>query len=158
MRQFLGKSKRFFLMPPRSKKAFSKGIPEALLQWGLISVSIALAPMVFTYVGILLTGKSVEPGLNGFVRAVSSRGELLIIAVALLGEGLSDMLKRSSSQNLKLALGGFGCFLPLVLSCLFYAQIQSSTVPLDPGIILLLSKMAIGWAICVGAACKFLLK
>jgi hypothetical protein len=145
-------------MPPRNKHLLPKGIVESLLQWGFTAVGLALIPFLFTYIGILLTGKSVEPGFNGFVQAVSSRGELLIVAVALLGEAVSDMLKRSSAKNLKLFVGGFVCLLPLILCCLFYALIQTSKTPLDKNLILLISNISIIWSICVGAACKFLAK
>lgn len=143
---------------PRSKRFFPKGVGENLLQWSLTSVGLALTPMFFTYSGLLLTGKHVEPGFDGFVQAVSSRGELLIVAVALLGEAISDMLKKSSSKNIKLSVGGFVCLLPLILCCLFYAQIQTSSTPLNKNLIIAISNIAIGWAICVGAACKFLAK
>lgn len=145
-------------MPARNKHLPPKGIVESLLQWSLTSVGFALTPMLFTYVGILLTGKSLEPGFNGFVQAVSSRGELLIVAVALLGEAVSDMLKRSSAKNLKVFVGGFFCLLPLILCCLFYAQIQTSRTPLDKNLILFISYTSIVWAIFIGAACKFLAK
>lgn len=143
-------------MPARTKRFLPKGVIENLLQWSLTSVCLALFPMLFTYIGALMTGKHLEPGFDGVIRAVSSRGELLIVAVALLGEAISDMLKRSSAKNLKLSVGGFVCLLPLILCCLFYAQIQTSSVPLNQNLILLISNMAIVWAICVGAACKFL--
>ena len=142
-------------MPPRKKHFLPNGISQTLLIWGLISVGLALTPMLFVYIGVLSTGKQLGPGFSGFVQAVSSRGELLIVAVALLGEAMSDMLQKSSSKNLKVFVGGFGCLIPLILCCLFYAQIQTSSTPLKQDLILFISSVSIIWAVGIGAASKF---
>ncbi|PSB22181.1 hypothetical protein C7B65_01895 [Phormidesmis priestleyi ULC007] len=142
-------------MPPRKKHFLPNGISMTLLIWCLTSVGFALTPMLFVYIGALLTGKHLEPGFNGFVQAVSSRGELLIVAVALLGEGVSDMLQKSSAKKLKISVGGFACLIPLIACCLLYAHIQTSSAALNQNLILLISSIAIIWAVCIGAACKF---
>lgn len=130
-------------MPARSKSFFPKGVVENFLQWCIISVVFALTPMLFTYIVMLLADKHLEFSLKGFVQAVSSRGELLIVAVALLGEAISDMLKRSSDKNLKFFVGFLFCLIPLILCCLLYAHIQTSNTALNKDLILLISSVAI---------------
>lgn len=131
----------------------SKNLTESLIQWSAFSVCIALLPMVFSYCLILLTKQPPHPD---FIRAVSSRGELLIVAAALLGEALSDMLKRTRAKNLNLFIGSL-CLIPLMMSCLLFAAIQSASPSqyLDKEFILLLSNGLFVYSLLLGAACKF---
>jgi hypothetical protein len=140
-------------MSIRQHTLLGKGVVENLIQWAIFSVGIAFTPLLFSYFWILLTTEAPHPN---FVRAVSSRGELLIVAAALLGEALSDMLKRNRRKNLNLFIGGV-CLLVLMPSCFLFASIQTASLnqPLDLALILQWSTASIGFAIFVGAACKF---
>jgi hypothetical protein len=136
----------------------SKSITENLIQWGGFSVLIAMTPMLFSYLWIQL---STLPPHPDFVRAVSSRGELLIVASALLGEALSDMLKRNRAKNLNLLIGGL-CLAPLMVSCFLFAAIQTATQSqfphqaLDQEMILKFSHTLFVYSLCLGAACRLL--
>lgn len=142
---------------PTKKVSFlpSKSTTESLLQWGIVSFLLALTPMIFAYLWMALTKKPLAPGFDGFVRAVSPRGELLIVAVALLGEGSSDMFKRSRNKNLNLLLGGL-CLIPLLISAFCYAAIQTAATsqPMDQNLIFRLSLGFFGYSVCMGLACK----
>ena len=129
-----------------------KSVTESLIQWSMFSVCVALLPMLFSYSWIVLTKRPPHPD---FIRAVSSRGELLIIAAALLGEALSDMLKRTRAKNLNLLIGSL-CLLPLMMSCFLFAAIQSASPGqwLDTEKILQFSKALFGYSLLLGAACK----
>ena len=141
-------------MSTKQRRWLSKSVTESLIQWSAFSVCVALLPMLFSYSWIILTTK--RPPYPDFIRAVSSRGELLIIAAALLGEALSDMLKRTRAKNLNLFIGSL-CLLPLMMSCSLFAAIQSASPGqwLDTEKILLFSKGLFGYSLLLGAACKF---
>jgi hypothetical protein len=136
----------------------SKNVTENLIQWGSFSVLIAMTPMIFSYLWIQLSTPLPHPD---FIRAVSSHGELLIVASTLLGEALSDMLKRNRAKNLNLLIGGL-CLAPLMISCFLFAAIQTSNQSpfphraLDQELILRLSNGLFGYALCLGCACKLL--
>ena len=132
----------------------NKATTESLLQWTIVSLLLALTPMIFAYLWMALTKKPLLPGFFGFVKAVSPRGELLIVAVALLGEGVSDMFKRSRNKNLNLFLGGL-CLIPLLISSFCYAAIQVTPASqLDQDWIFHISLAFFGYAMTMGAACK----
>ena len=133
----------------------TKETTENLLQWMIVSLLLALTPMIFAYLWMALTKKPLSQGLWGFVKAVSPKGELLIVAVALLGEGVSDMFKRTRNKNLNLAIGGL-CLIPLLISSFCYAAIQTSAAsqPLDQDLILQISSGSFVYSVLIGAACK----
>jgi hypothetical protein len=137
----------------KQRRLLPKGVIENFLQWSIVSVGIALTPMLFSYFWILLTKRPPHPD---FIGAVSSRGELLIVAAALLGEASSDMVKRTRAKNLNLLVFGL-CLLPLMTSCFLFAAIQSIAPGqwLDKELILKLSNGLFGYSLCLGAACKF---
>jgi hypothetical protein len=130
-----------------------KNVIENIIQWGIVSVGIALTPMLFSYCLIILTKRPPHPD---FITAVSSRGELLIVAAALLGEAVSDMVKRTRAKNLNLLVFGL-CLLPLMLSCFIFAAIQSASPEqwMNKEIVLKLSHGLFVYSILLGAACKF---
>lgn len=120
----------------------------------MFTVGITLMPMLFSYLWIIIQTK--QPPYPDFIRAVSSRGELFIVAAALLGEAVSDMLKRTRAKNLNLLVGGL-CLLPLMVSCFLFAAIQSASPGqwLNKEFILTLSKGFFGYSFFLGLACKF---
>jgi hypothetical protein len=136
----------------RSRLLPSKNVSESIIQWVLFTVGITLTPMLFAYLLIILTK---QPPYSDFVRAVSSRGELFIVAAALLGEAVSDMIKRTRAKNLNLLVGGL-CVLPLMMSCFLFAAIQSALPGqwLNKEVILLLSNGLFVYSLLLGLACK----
>lgn len=139
-------------MSRKSQRLLPKSVVESLIQWSLFSVSVSLSPMLFSYVWILLSTRLPHPD---FFTAVSSRGELLIVAAAILGEAISDMVKRNRAKNLNLFVAGC-CLIPLILSCLVFASIQTSspTQFLDKTLILKMSNGLFIYSLGMGAACK----
>lgn len=143
-------------MPAKKNRILpTKETTENLLQWMIVSLFLALTPMIFAYLWMALTKKPLSQGLWGIVKAISPRGELLIVAVALLGEGLIDMVKRTRNKNLNLAVGGL-CLIPLLISSGCYAAIQTSVASqsLDQDLILQMSLGSFVYAVLMGAACK----
>lgn len=136
----------------RNRLLPSKTVTESIIQWSIFTVGITLMPLLFSYFWIILTKR---PPYPDFIRAVSSRGELLIVSAALLGEAISDMLKRTRAKNFNLFVGGL-CLISLMLSCLLFAAIQS-TLPgqwLNKEVILKLSNAFFGYSLLLGLACK----
>jgi hypothetical protein len=94
-----------------------------LLQWMIVSLLLALTLcMIFAYLWMALTKEAPITRDYGVSCKKLSLGRTFNQAVALLGEGVGDMFKRTRNKILNLAIGGL-CLIPLFISS-FYAAFR----------------------------------
>ena len=95
---------------------------EKLTKWLFFSVAVALLPLSFHYLQLVMVGRS--PGLAD----ITQHGELLIISAAMAAAAIGDVVSAEVSRSiLKMMAIGF-CVIMLLLSSLLYAFISSCTM------------------------------
>lgn len=96
-----------------------------LVRWGIFSVGIGLAPLLVFHIE---NGGPFD-SLNSFVQAFTSDGEILILATALVGEGLSDILNMQKSPRLVQIVAGGGAVLVIIGACLLVDNLKDVAEP-----------------------------
>jgi len=82
------------------------------------------------------------------------RGELLIVAVAVIGDAFADVIAAKKLPNIaKYLLGGSCCGL-LFLETFLYSQLQAEPTKSSPGSITTVSISLLALTVLVGVICK----
>lgn len=97
-------------------------LAEALVQWIVFSVIIALSPILYNLLKRIGTHKNVG------VINISPRGELLLVSAAISASAIGKILLIGSTEAsiLKLIFGG-SCVLMLMITSAWFADISTRT-------------------------------
>lgn len=95
-------------------------IVHKLIKWAIFSVAVALMPLAFHAIQLAWRGNPFSIG------AIIGHGELLLVSVAIAAAAIGDLQgnKHSTLGTVKLLSTGF-CFIVLLMSSLFYADISA---------------------------------
>ncbi|MEM0978754.1 MAG: hypothetical protein AAGH78_00635 [Cyanobacteria bacterium P01_H01_bin.58] len=125
---------RTLALPPKIKSMASKSINvgrkiERIWEWIFPTVVIALVPVLGQFILSLLNGEVDTSRYQGFEEIISPHGELLIVAVALVAESVSEIWKRQIPRWQKNVIGSF-CIGFVILSTFIYSglSVTSTTV------------------------------
>ena len=121
---------------------------ERVWEWMFPSVIIAIAPVVAQYFLNLLRGEFISYGSLSFIETISPHGELLIVAVALVAESISEMWRRQIPRWQRNSIGSL-CIGFVIISTLIYSGLSITFT--NPFTVSLLSfnMFSIGFLGCV---------
>lgn len=121
---------------------------ERVWAWLFPTVLVALAPVVAHCLIGLLNRGLVNYSFQNFVTQISPRGELLIVAVTLVAESMSDLWRRQITKWQKDLIGA------LCLAFVILATIVFASLPIIPLNVLYISNLScvlfsLGLLLCV---------
>ena len=124
---------------------------ERIWKWIFLTVPIALAPVLATYLLGLFNWGLMGYSLPDLIANISPHGELLIVAVALVAESVSDIWRRQICGWQKECIAGFCITFVVIVSLIFSGLNPSSsnTIAISTKSVEI---FVIGFGLCV--ACK----
>lgn len=127
---------------------------KRMIQWFIFTVVITLAPIILSYLLILMTKQNPQSDL---IEGISPKGELLIAATAIFGDATSDLFTRTRAirKHERNVLGGI-CIVGILATSFLYAGIQNqaSLVTLNQGLLADCSVLFFCSALAFGFVCK----
>lgn len=137
----------------QQQKLALESVIEKLLLWIVFNVIIALLPFFSRGMAASLNGKAVN------WQGILSDGELFLVAAAIAGGALGDLLLSGSKRRMPKIVVGGGCVVCVMLACFLYAYVRANTGAagkLTPEGIYLLSRNIFIATFFAGAGCMIL--
>jgi hypothetical protein len=124
---------------------------ERIWKWIFVTVPIALSPVIATYLISLLNWGLTGHGWPDLIANISPHGELLIVAVALVAESVSDMWRRQICGWQKDGIAGC-CITFVIIGSLIFSGLNP-----NPNNAIVISTTSVdvfmfGFGLCI--ACK----
>lgn len=127
---------------------------DKIRQWLMTSVGISLIPILAKCIMSDLQGLEAQGFLTW--ECLSPHGELLIVAAAILGESINELLNMSRHKQIRTILGGIS-ILMLMLATFLYVEIsreQPSLLQINQ--VIEISKIFFILSLIIGFFCKYL--
>ncbi|NHC33526.1 hypothetical protein [Scytonema millei] len=126
---------------------------DQLLLWFLFNVTIALLPFGFSVFRIKMEGR--EPTLE----ELFSKGELLIVAVAIDADALGSIISNGQEFLTWKIVSGAICMLFMLFACYGYAELSDTSFQRTPQVNQFASKASIllsTGSLLISGVCKIL--
>ena len=98
---------------------------ERVWEWIFPSVIIALVPVLAQYFVNLLNGEFISYRTLSFIETISPKGELMIVAVALVAESVGEIWRRQIPRRQKSLFGSL-CISFVMFSTFIYSNVIES--------------------------------
>jgi hypothetical protein len=123
---------------------------EKIVRWLIFSVVIALLPLAFNYIRILIQGT------NPTLVVLLSRGELLLVSAAIAAAAIGELIASGEEWRIAKYVAGGGCVSVLFLTSALFAEISNATysgAAVNSALISSSSALLFGFAVVSSASC-----
>ena len=95
---------------------------KQLIKWITFSVLLTILPLVANYLFHLITQNPIT------FQKLISHGELLLLAVASVGNALGEVMAGAKRQGAWMLCGKSGCILIIVMASMLFAYVSGATL------------------------------
>ncbi|MEM8638097.1 MAG: hypothetical protein AAGG51_04640 [Cyanobacteria bacterium P01_G01_bin.54] len=144
-------------MPSKKKSSIHKKV-DRVFKWLLFTVSFAVLPLFMRFLLVLINRDDIANDLwTAFLNHFSPDGEILIVSAVIVGEGITELLGRSSQiqKSTRLILGVMSILFVLVASGLYAAITMPDPMYIgNPEFLKQLSNYSFGLSLILGFLSK----